>query len=220
MKKVSQGFTLLEVMIAMTILAVMSMLLYTSMSQTITGKEETQKKDTVNHMVSLAFTKMANDLQMSFLLPGPEFLGTEGFRKTVFKGTEERMDFPSFSHVRYFKDVPETDFGEVGYSLEESKEEEGGKILMRRESKVLDDKPEEGGTLDPLVERVKELRFEYYDPKKKEWQKSWDSSQLENANQLPRAVKIEIKVEDPTSEEPLTFTTIAEVKLHGAPINF
>ena len=214
------GFTLLEVMIAMSILAMMSLLLYTSMSQTMVGKEETEKRDDLHHSVALAFNKMASDLQMAFLVPGTEFLGTDGSRKTVFKGTEEKMDFPSFSHVRYFKDVPETNFGEVGYFLEDSKEEAGGKILMRREAKILDDKPEEGGSVEPLVEGIKELRLEYYDPNKKEWQKGWDSSQLENSHRLPRAVRIEIKVGDPGSEEEFVFSTIAEVKLHGAPVNF
>jgi general secretion pathway protein J len=125
------------------------------------------------------------------LLPGTDFLGTDGSRKSVFKGTEEKVDFASFSHVRYLKDAPEADFGEIGYSLEDNKEEEGGgKILVRRESKLLDDKPDEGGTLEPLVEGVKEIHFSYFDPKKNDWIKNWDSSQLENSNPLPRAVKL------------------------------
>ena len=217
----SPGFTLLEVMIAMTILAAMSLLLYTSMSQTMTGKEDTEKKDNLNHSVSLAFNKMASDLQMAFLLPGPDFLGTDGSRKSVFKGTEEKMDFASFSHVRYLKDAPEADFGEIGYSLEDNKDEEGGgRMLVRRESKILDDKPDDGGTIEPLVEGVKEIHFEYFDTKKNDWMKSWDSSQLENSNQLPRAVRIQIKVQDPSSEDSFTFSTIAELKLSDGPINF
>jgi type II secretion system protein J len=218
----SPGFTLLEVMIAMTILAMMSLLLYTSMSSTMSGKEDTEKKDNMNHSVALAFNKISNDLQMAFLLPGPDFLGTDGTRKTVFKGTEDKMDFASFSHVRYLKDAPEADFGEVGYSLEDNKDDEGGgKLLMRREAKVLDDKPDEGGTLEPLVEGVKEIHFSYFDTKKNDWLKSWDSSQLENSNQLPRAVKIEIKVQDPSSEEDVySFSTIAEIRLNNGPINF
>jgi prepilin-type N-terminal cleavage/methylation domain-containing protein len=42
----SPGFTLLEVMIAMSILAVMSLLLCHPLNQTMSGKEDTEKKTT------------------------------------------------------------------------------------------------------------------------------------------------------------------------------
>lgn len=219
-RKLEGGFTLIEVMIAVAILAVMSVLIYTSVSQTIASKDDTEKKDEINHSAALAMTKMASDLEMAFLLNGPDFLGSQGFMKTVFTGTEEKMNFPSLSHTRYFKDSPEADFGEVGYFLEDDKEEQGNKILMRRESKKVDEKPEEGGVSDPLLDHVKSIHFEFYDAQKKDWVKSWDSSQLETANRLPRAVKIEIQVMDKESEEPLRYSTIAEVKLYDKAINF
>lgn len=214
-----RGFTLIEIMIAMAILAMMSVLLYSSTSQTIKGKDETVKKDELNHSVSLALNKMANDLQMAFILNNPDFLGSEGRIKTVFSGKEDQLDFAALSHARYFKQSRETDYAEVGYYLADDPEDSSKKILMRRESKVLDDKPEEGGLSDPLVEGVKGFQLEYYDPKKKEWIKTWDSSQLEQSNRLPRAVRIEIKVENPEQEEPQVFSTIAELRLY-APINF
>lgn len=214
----SPGFTLIEIMIAMAILAMISVLIYTSTSQTIKGKEETVKRDESNHSVSLALNKMAADLQTAFILNSPDLLGSEGRIKTVFSGKEDKLDFAALSHTRYFKNTREADFAEVGYYLADDPEDSSKKILMRRESKLLDDKPEEGGSADPMVEGVKDFRLEYYDPKKKEWLKSWDSSQLEQSNRLPRAVRIEIKIENPEEEEPQTFSTIAELKLY-APIN-
>jgi general secretion pathway protein J len=214
------GFTLIEVMIAMAILAVMAVLVFTTTSQTISTKDDTEKTDTLNHSISLAFSKMSRDLQMAFILTDPDFLGTEGTVRTVFVGKEDRMDFPSFSRERYFKDSKETDYGEIGYFLEDNPEEGGGKLLIRREAKTLDNRPEEGGRGEPLVEGVQEFHLEYYDPQKKEWMKSWDSSQLEFSNRLPRAVKVELKVQNPDAEEPVVFSTIMEVKLFAQPITF
>jgi type II secretion system protein J len=217
--KLKQGFTLIEVMIAMAILAVMSVLIFSSTTQTINSKEDTEKIDGINHSASLALGKISTDLQMAFLVSSPDFLGSAGTIKTVFIGKEDQMNFATFSHTRYFKDAKEADFCEIGYFVENSKEESGGRNLMRRESRTIDDKPEEGGVSDPMIEGIKEFHLEYFDPKKKEWFKTWDSSQLDFANRLPRAVKIEIKVDNPEGEEPFTYSTIAEIKLN-VPINF
>ncbi len=208
-----EGFTLIEVMIAMAILAVMAVLIYTSMSQTIGSKEDVEKKDELGHSANLALNKMSLDLEMAFLLNGPEFLGSDGKVKTAFIGKEDRMDFATLSHVRYFKDAKETDYAEVGYYIENDKEDSSNKLLMRRESKGIDDKPTEGGKSEAMVEGVKELHLEYYDPSKKEWLKNWDSTQLDFSNRLPRAVKIELKVQDPSMEEPYDYSTVVGLKL-------
>ncbi|MBL7684429.1 MAG: prepilin-type N-terminal cleavage/methylation domain-containing protein [Deltaproteobacteria bacterium] len=216
----AEGFTLIEVMIAIAILAVIAILVFMSTSQTINSKEDTEKKDNLNHSVNMALNKMVNDLQMSFLLVGPDFLGSDGRMKTVFKGTEDKLDFPTLSKMRYYKNSQETDYGEVGYFLQDDPEQSGQKLLMRRESKRIDDKPEEGGVSEPIVDGIKELHFEYYDAQKKEWLKAWDSSQLESANRLPRAVRMTIKVVDADSEDPLTFSTMADIRLFKGPIAF
>lgn len=212
-RRAGRGFTLIEVMIAMAILAVMAVLLYTSMSQTLNSKDDVEKKDELNHSAILTLNKMSLDLQMAFLLNGPEFLGSDGKVKTAFIGKEDKVDFSSLSHTRYFKDSKEADYAEIGYFMEDDKEEPGKKLLMRRESKWIDDKPQEGGKAEAMVEGVKEFQLEYYDPTKKEWQKAWDSTQVDVANRLPRAVKIELKVQDPEMEEPYTFSTIVDLKL-------
>lgn len=219
-KNYSSGFTLIEVMIAIAILSfiVMGVSLFTQ--STLNNKEMTERLDNLNHSAFLALHKMSMDLQMAFLLSGPDFLGTDGKIKTVFKGSEDQLNFVSFSHVRYFKEAQEADYGEVGYFLEDSKEEGGGKNLMRRESKVIDDNPEEGGTGEVLIDGIKEFHLEYYDSTKKEWGKNWDSTQLDFSNRLPMAVKIEIEIQDPSGDVPLHFSTIADIKIFAQPISF
>ncbi len=214
------GFTLIEVLIAIVILAMMSVLIYTSLSQLLKIKEETETEDTRNHSVMLVLGKMTRDFEMAFLLTNVDFLGTSGKLKTAFVGTEEKVDFNTLSLTRYFKEVKENDFGEVGYFLKEDRERGGEKILLRRESKNMDDKPEEGGDPETLLEGVLELHLSYYDAKKKEWFKSWNSTQIEFNNQLPRMVKIEIKMKDPESEDPLVYSTLANVKFYAQPIQF
>lgn len=209
----NSGFTLIEIMIAMAILAVMAVLLFTSMSQTLNSKDDVEQKDELSHSANLALNKMSMDLQMAFLVTGPEFLGSDGKVKVAFVGKDDSVNFSSLSHVRYFKDAKEADFAEVGYFMGDDKDDPENKILMRRESRLIDDKPEEGGKAEAMVERVKEFHLEYYDPQKKEWQKAWDSTQVDVANRLPRAVKIELKVQDPNMEEPYIYSTIVDLRI-------
>ncbi|MBF0492748.1 MAG: prepilin-type N-terminal cleavage/methylation domain-containing protein [Deltaproteobacteria bacterium] len=217
--KSKNGFTLIEVMISMAILSMMSLLIYTSTFQTINGKQMSENKDEQNHSASLALGKMSYDLQMAFIL-GAELMPSDGRMKTVFIGQDSDINFPSFAHYRYFKNSPEADFGEIGYSIDTDKENSQKKVLLRRESATLDDKPSEGGVFEVLVEGVKEMHFEYYDPDKKEWLKSWDSSQLENSGKLPRAVKIQLILEGEEGEDDLVYQTIAELRMYKGALNF
>ncbi len=214
------GFTLIEVMVAVAILAVIMALTYASIYQSAQGKEDTEREDLLRHSMSLALGKMKNDIQTAFIVSDPDFLGSEGKRKFAFVGKEDRLDFVSFSHVRYFNNSSDVDYAEVGYAVENGKEEDEGKVLVRRESGEVDEKPEEGGEQEPLVDHVKEFKIEYYNSKTKEWRDDWDSSQLDFSNQLPHAVKVELQVENPDSETPFVFSTIIDLKMYAKPIRF
>jgi len=216
----SQGFTLIEVMIAISILALMTVLLYASMTETVKTNQSTEDRDELMHQASLALGRMARDLEMSFLIVSPDFLGNDGRKKTVFKGDQDRVNFATFSIERYFAESQENNYGEVGYFLEKDPDKNDTNILKRREQRLLDDRPEEGGKVEEMVGSVSDLRFEYYDATKKDWSKSWDSSQLEFSNHLPRMVKITLKLKDPDSEEEIELATYANVKLHAAPLAY
>ena len=219
--KSNSGFTLLEVLIAIVILAGMTIAMVLSTTQIMNSKDETERLDDQSHSISLALNKISSDLQMAFLISSPDFLGTSGESKVAFVGKEDQINFPTFSLVRYFKEVQELDYGEVGYLLGTNPENSGQKILFRRESRGFDNNPEEGGIKEPLLENIKLIRFTYYDPQKKEWLKSWDSSQLDFTNRLPEMVKIEIELEDLQEEgRTLSYSTIAGIRLFERPINF
>lgn len=226
-KKSNLGFSLLEVMIGVVILAFMALVLYYSTSGILSSKDQTGRIDDAHHSAQLTLQRMSNDLEMAFLLSNPEFLGTDGKMKTAFIGKEDALNFVSFSPTRYFKDLKEANFGEVGYWLEPNPENNRLKTLMRRESKLIDNEPEQGGVAEPLLENVEELHFEYYDVTKKEWTKSWDSSQLVQSNRLPRAVKISIRLKDIDQEENADsssdlyfYSTLAEIRIYQGPISF
>jgi len=215
-----KGFTLIEVMIAVSILALMTVLLYASMTETMKTNQSTEDRDEMLHQASLSLGRMSRDLEMAFLIVSPDFLGSDGRKKTIFKGEQDHVNFASFSIERYFAESQENNFGEIGYFLEKDPDNPDKNILKRREQRLLDDKPEDGGKVEDMVGSVSDLRFEYYDAGKKDWSKSWDSSQLEFNNHLPRMVKITLKLKDPDSDEEIELATFSNIKLYAAPLAY
>ncbi len=217
-RRSTSGFTLIEVLVAVGILTLMVTLFSVSLRSTIDSKNYAESSGISHHSVALGFEKFAADLQMAFLVTSPDFFSPVSPMKIVFIGTEDRIDFISFNHTSYFKDTTEAELAEISYYLDNSEEEGHG--WFRREDPAVDDKPAEGGDTEALVDQVESVHFEYYDTQKKEWVKEWDSTQLSVANRLPRAVKVELVVKDSRGNDPLKFSTIADLKLYAKPIQF
>ena len=89
-------------------------------------------------------------------------------------------------------------------------------VLVRRESRRIDESPEEGGQLTILVDDVREFELTYLDPLSIEWVEEWDTTGLE-ANRLPAQVMIRLVVPsllDPDDDE--VYTTRAMVPIQYA----
>ena len=175
--------------------------------------------------------RLSRDLQMAILFSNVEFLGVspsgEQSTKSIFigvnNGDQDKLTFETLSHVRYLKDVKESDQAEVGYFLEPEEEEGGIGLfsLKKREQSPPDAAPEEGGTTLTLLDGVKQLNFRYFDPKKTEFVDEWDSTKIDNLNKLPRAVEITLVMQDPIDEEgTIRFATVVLIEMAPGPNDF
>ncbi len=215
-----QGFTLLELMIALAILAAMSLGSFIATSQILNSKKMTEDRDEVHHSATLVLNRMTKDLNMAFLVKSKELLGATFDGEFAFEGSEERLDFVTFSHLRFLQGAREADYGEVSYFLVPDPENSETKILMRRQSGAVDKDLQAGGNAFPLLTRVDSLRFEFLDAKDNEYKKLWDSKSLDFANRLPLAVKVEIEIYLPEEERKEKFTTIAPIELNQGAVAF
>lgn len=208
-----EGFTLVELLIAVGITGIITVLVYGSFARTFDTREFVLKSQERYHTVRVALERMSREISMAFVYDCREVDTSTGERrhKTLFKverdGKIDRMVFSSFSHLRLFKNANESDQNVLSYYSEGDPEDSSITNLVRREKTRIDGEPEEGGEALVLCPDIESLRFELWDEEKEDWAEEWDCSQIERLNRLPPTVRITLTVLDEYGEETSLTTT-------------
>jgi len=221
-----RGFTLIEVMIALTIMVVMVTALYQAMATSFETKDIVTKMNDRFHEGRQVTGKIARELRMAFLRAEvPEqFREEKPTVLTRFKGERDEIYFASTAHLRLRAGARESDQSEIAYYLGSSRRDSPyrGKTLFRRESRRIDGRPDRGGYIWPVVDGVKEFRLEYWDDTKEiggdAWQRNWESHENEAEPLLPARVRITLVLESPRGTKGLRFVTQAAPRIRR-PIN-
>lgn len=208
-----KGMTLLEVIIALAILAMMSLAIYGGASRTVSHQEKLADQSERLRGANLALWRMSRDLKTAYIVKSREMLGAQFDGELAFVGKEDRIDFVSFANLRYIRDAKESDSLELSYYLESDPDNSESYILMRRQSTEIDKNISEGGKAYPLLKGVKSVHFEYLAENSEEWLREWDSASLKENNQIPRAIKVDLEVYYPTSKEETTFSVIVRPEM-------
>ncbi len=217
-----RGFTLIEVMVAVTILAVVSMLVWSSFRQTTLTKANIESQAARYRTVRLALDRMSREIAMAFLSQNEDTSQPE--RRTRFvahrRGVVDELAFSYFGHQRLYEDAPEGDTAVVSYFSEPDRERRGAINLMRRESRRLGyQKPEElSGQTDVLCDEVVRLKIDYYDARDKVWREEWNTLAADGQpDRLPIKVKITLTVRDERGKD-IPFQTQTRIALQE-PLN-
>jgi general secretion pathway protein J len=212
----ARGFTLLEVMIAVAITAVIGTMAAGVYQQIDHAASVARSQGERYAGARLALTRMSREISMAFL---SEHYDRARYRDrpTLFKGGRDQLLFTTMSHVRLVQDAKESDQAVVEYLVERDPES-GQDALFRREKVRLDDEPDRGGRKDLVATHVKGLSLQYWDLKRKEWVREWSTRTPEKLNELPTRVRVELEVvlADGRTEK---FTTQARVAI-TAPLEF
>jgi general secretion pathway protein J len=197
-----EGVTLIEVMVAITIFAVVGTMIYGTLVSTARHKEKLQEEIDRHHALEAALERMAREISMAFVSAQPNPSSSLQVTKTAFygvdRGNRDRLDFTSFSHRRLFRNAHESDQNEISYFLANDPSDAGETVLARREQNRIDDDPTRGGRVEVLLEGVESLEFEYLDPTTHLWVMRWDTRNAAGQpNRLPTQVKIRLRVKDP-----------------------
>ena len=222
----AKGFTLIEVMIALGLLALIGVSVASSMTSSFYATDLVSTNNERFHEGRQVMTRISRELRMAFLRAEPpqEAREEDPAVLTRFKGEDDEIYFASTSHMPIYKGVRESDQTEISYFLarRNNDTEYKGKTLFRRESKRIDDRPDKGGHIWPVVDGVKTFKIEYWDDSKEigddAWERSWDSHENELEPLLPARVRITLELEMLDDQDPLRFVTQAAPKVRR-PIN-
>jgi general secretion pathway protein J len=197
-----RGFTLLEIILAVSVLALVGTMIYGGFAQTALNKARVEADVEHSRVIHMALERMVRELTMAFVSTHVNPSLDLRVVDTVFigedNGTDDRIDFTSFSHRRLYRNARESDQNEISYFVTEHPDEPGVLVLARREQNRIDDDARRGGKSQILVENVEEFNVEYFDPLLTDWVQTWDTEDvLAQPNRLPTQVRIRLAVKDP-----------------------
>jgi general secretion pathway protein J len=214
-KQTQHGFTLVEIMLALALMALLTSILWGTLAQTAKVKKRIEQAQDRTHTVRVALMRMSREIEMAYV--AFEATGTQE-RRTMFSGTShndfDELRFSWFGHLRFRADQAEGDTALVTYFSQPDPDDSMLTNLMRRETRRLEAKdpkliPGETYILCPAISR---LKFAYYDYKQKDWREEWDTTTADGMTYLPTQVRISLTVLDERGV-PITFTSIA--RLHA-----
>lgn len=196
----SRGFTLVEVLVAMAITAVMGAMVAGAIQQVGRASDLTREQGERYGEARRALTRLTGELAMAFTSDHYDRARFPNGRPTLFRGREDGIRFTTMAHVRVFRGAKESDQALVEYSVERDPEGRDD-ALFRREKPRIDEDPEDGGHRDLVARGVKRLTLSYWDATKKEWVREWDTTRVERTNELPSLVRAEVEITLPGGRE-------------------
>jgi len=217
----SRGFTLLEVLVASSILTIVLAILYGVFSQTLTSKRIAEERSTLSRTARVLLLRMGEDLQASFPFASENarFVGKTR-RTSTFP--QASVSFMSFANAQLTNVGREGDWSEIAYDLIPDPLAPTLWQLVRRvrltsESTRGSRQDEQEAEVLPLLSRVQGLRFRFFDGRT--WVEEW--GQDRTRGRIPQAVEVELALasaEKPRdrrteSSEGTTFSTLVDLPL-------
>jgi prepilin-type N-terminal cleavage/methylation domain-containing protein len=201
------GFSLIEVMIAMSILATITVLVWGSFQQTFRTRRLIEGNLTRYRAARVAMDRILRDVQMAYLSQN-NVPGTEQTARTFFEGQRrpdiDELRFSYFGHQRLYADSKEADTAAVGYFSGRDPDDPRRLNLYRKETRRLQAERFENipGEVELLCDDVVRLEIGYYHPDRKEWIENWRTTSADGfPNRLPSRVRLRLIVHDENGNE-------------------
>jgi len=191
----ARGFTLLELLVALVVFAIMAVAAYSGLSNVLFTRAAVETENRRLAMTQLAFYRLAQDLEQVVQRGVRDEYGEA---QPALRGNVQDSEALLFTRTGWDNPLgqPRATLQRVAYRLREGR-------LWRLYWTVLD----RGGLTEPheimLLDRVRELRLRFLD-QDNAWRNDWpppadnssDPARKPKPDQLPRAVEISLTLED------------------------
>ncbi len=194
-RRTSRAITLVELLIAVSVLAMISVLIYSSFSGMRRSRDGIQRLNDRYREGRIALARITREISSAYLSGHEPIDPSLKVEQTAFISTEgtpaDRIDFNTFAYRRLDRDVHESDQAEISYFGSPNPDERGVTDLARRVSPILDMDPTKGGRVDVLATDIDLFDLEFLDPLTGFWEDTWDTtSTVAQPNRLPLQVRV------------------------------
>lgn len=203
-RKTEKGFTLLEILIALVLLAILSGALYGTYFSVIRGSSAARERTEPLRDARVTLDMLRRELSAVYYSKGNERLHFIVEDRDLFGRPASNLDFTAFTVPRSGS-APSSDVMAARYRPVRDEED---RLILSRETRdvYLDAK-----TLPyPLTGRIEGFLVECYNGT--DWVKSWDTRLN---GRLPKAVRVTIFVNGDDKEKPEGFTAIVVLRMGG-----
>jgi general secretion pathway protein J len=225
-----QGFTLLEILIAIFIFAVVLSIIYSSFLGTSRVVNETENEAEIYSMARITLDRMLEDLESVYVpqnqepaepddeeVTGAEFVGDD----TEIDGRPaDSLRFLSRAHIVFSEEDQPSGTAAIEYYVKESEEEEGEEqeghfVLFRSDTPEQEEAPGKGTGGLVLCDKLVSIDFTYYDAEGDEHD-SWDTTAEAFEGRIPNMVSISLELENTRDPEaPYKFFTTVAIPMGG-----
>lgn len=213
-----RGMTMIEVLIALAVLAMIVTSVWSGFRGTIDGMKATETIQMRYSIVRGGLTRMQTELGMAYLSFNRPL--DDARQYTLLDGidnsNQDDLTFSAFAHLRLRKDANESDQAVLQYFIEKDPQDAKRTHLFRRESRRLSgDKADQLDEYFPayvVIEDVEEFDVKYWDDRQREWLDEWRTTRNDmQPDRLPTRIKIRLVVRD--GDDPVQFVAQAALPM-------
>ncbi|RZA07135.1 MAG: prepilin-type N-terminal cleavage/methylation domain-containing protein [Proteobacteria bacterium] len=244
LKRSQGGFTLIEVMIAVTLLAFVSIMIAQATTRSFNINITLGRESTEYSGIILSLQAVESDLAQiysptmdtegpapaaaqtsSSVMSGLSFwsapLRADGLRRSRLNGTREKITFINNGGRRLEADEPVSDFQQVTWEIERN---DSGTYSLYRTVDWDAFRYEENNNKKPsrvaVLENISSGKFSYYRRENKTWEEVWDSESpyAKAENRFPDMISLKLEVPDPlnnANNQPWEIVVRPNLPLNG-----
>ena len=206
-----RGFTLIEILVALGIVAVLVTLLYETFNAVLRSTQQADEESELDQMARISMGIMVNELKSAYWRASDnqaastpfEFVGQDGLSGL---GSSDTLRFTALSHARVAEGMTDPIVSILEYETFPAPETEMADLVHIEETNFLSLSDNSLERYE-LAERVIGLNFRYFDGK--EWSDEWSAA---DRKKLPKAVEIQIFFKDYAGRE-RRFITQTDIPL-------
>ena len=188
-QKKSNGFTLLEILVALSILSLIMAVLFTSLGSSATHAKRIRERLEAQQMLRLAMQRIAADFEGVYWRKDKEHLFFLGKQENGQRGREDKIEFTAI-RPRWNSSGNRNELVSISYNLRSLSK---GKGLTREEKSIWGYRDIGSSKPVTLLEGIQELKFEYIDRENRKYE-FWSTKGTDDKTSLPAAIRITVKM--------------------------